>query len=154
MDLIKRFTRFCFLAFLIFAAGNLAISSSFIDNGVAQRPVENQQSADPLIVFINLQRIETQLNLTEYSLDKNDLESAFQHAYIPHSVTFPVLKPLLSESDPQSSKSLEGLLTDLPIKIRASPSPEEAISNIKSDTVTIKNLLNTVSNTAAPQRPI
>src|ERR671919_1080496 len=154
MDLIKRFTRFCFLAFLIFAAGNLAISSSFIDNGVAQRPVENQQSADPLIVFINLQRIETQLNLTEYSLANNDLESAFQHAYIPHSVTFPVLKPLLSESDPQSSKSLEGLLTDLPIKIRASPSPEEAISNIKSDTVTIKNLLNTVSNTAAPQRPI
>jgi high-affinity iron transporter len=151
MDLIKRFTRFCFLAFLIFAAGNLAISSSFIDNGVAQRPVENQQSADPLIVFINLQRIETQLNLTEYSLANNDLESAFQHAYIPHSVTFPVLKPILIKADPSLSRDLEGLLTDLPIKIRASASPEEANSNIESDVTTVINLLNRFSSTAARQ---
>src|ERR671919_1370524 len=154
MSLTKCFTKPLFLGFLIFVATNLVLSPSLTENVVAQQPVSNQQLADPLIVFINLLRIGTQLNLSEYSLDNNDLESAFQHAYIPHSVTFPVLKPLLSESDPQSSKSLEGLLTDLPIKIRASPSPEEAISNIKSDTVTIKNLLNTVSNTAAPQRPI
>src|SRR5918994_2442599 len=154
MDLIKRFTRFCFLAFLIFAAGNLAISSSFIDNGVAQRPVENQQSADPLIVFINLQRIETQLNLTEYSLANNDLESAFQHAYIPHSVTFPVLKPILIKADPSLSRDLEGLLTDLPIKIRASASPEEANSNIESDVTTVINLLNRFSSTAARQGPL
>lgn len=153
MSLTKCFTKPLFLGFLIFVAANLVLSPSLTENVVAQQPVNNQQPAD-LIVFINLQRIGTQLNLTEYSLDNNDLESAFQHAYIPHSVTFPVLKPLLSESDPQSSRSLEGLLTDLPIKIRASPSPEEAISNIKSDTVTINNLLNAVSNTAAPQRPI
>lgn len=143
----ERLTKYCFLAFLIFAAGNLVIFSLFFDHGAAQQLPEDQQSADPLIVFINLERIRTQLNLTEYSLDNDDLESAFRHAFIPHSVTWvQVLKPILSEVDPSSSKSLEGLLTDLPIKIRASTSPEEAKSNIGSDIVTINNLLSTILN--------
>jgi high-affinity iron transporter len=136
---------------LILAASNLVVSSFFIDDGIAQQPAENQQSADPLIVFINLQRIGTQLNLTQYSLNSGDLESAFQHAYIPHSVTFPVIKPLLSQTDPASSKSLEALLTDLPVKIRASNSPEVANSNIESDVVAINNLLNGFSNSTAGQ---
>jgi high-affinity iron transporter len=136
---------------LVLAASNLVVSLFFIDDGIAQQPAENQQSADPLIVFINLQRIGTQLNLTQYSLNSGDLESAFQHAYIPHSVTFPVIKPLLSQTDPASSKSLEALLTDLPVKIRASNSPEVANSNIESDVVAINNLLNGFSNSTAGQ---
>jgi high-affinity iron transporter len=151
MSLSTRLTESYFLAFLILAASNLVISSFFIDVGIAQQPAENQQSADPLIVFINLERIRTQLNLTQYSLNSGDLESAFQHAYIPHSVTFPVIKPILSEADPSSSRSLEGLLTDLPIKIRASTNPEEANSNIESDVATIGNLLNRISNSTAAQ---
>jgi high-affinity iron transporter len=136
---------------LVLAASNLVVSLFFIDDGIAQQPAENQQSADPLIVFINLERIGTQLNLMQYSLNSGDLESAFQHAYIPHSVTFPVIKPLLSQTDPASSKSLEALLTDLPIKIRASDSPEVTNSNIESDVVTINNLLNGLSNSTAGQ---
>ncbi|MGA9935940.1 MAG: hypothetical protein WBP83_12545, partial [Nitrososphaeraceae archaeon] len=151
MSLSTRLTESYFLAFLILAASNLVVSSFFIDDGIAQQPAENQQSADPLIVFINLERIGTQLNLMQYSLNSGDLESAFQHAYIPHSVTFPVIKPLLSQIDPASSKSLEALLTDLPIKIRASDSPEVANSNIESDVVTINNLLNGLSNSTAGQ---
>lgn len=151
MSLSTRLTESYFLAFLILAASNLVISSFFIDVGIAQQPAENQQSADPLIIFINLERIRTQLNLTQYSLNSGDLESAFQHAYIPHSVTFPVIKPILSEADPSSSRSLEGLLTDLPIKIRASTNPEEANSNIESDVATIGNLLNRISNSTAAQ---
>lgn len=151
MSLSTRLTESYFLAFLVLAASNLVVSSFFIDDGIAQQPAENQQSADPLIVFINLQRIGTQLNLTQYSLNSGDLESAFQHAYIPHSVTFPVIKPLLSQTDPASSKSLEALLTDLPVKIRASNSPEVANSNIESDVVTINNLLNGLSNSTAGQ---
>jgi high-affinity iron transporter len=154
MSLSERFTKCCFLSIFIFAAVNLILSSLFIDSGIAQQPVNNHQSTDPLIVSINLQRIGTQLNLTEYSLSNGDLEAAFQHAYIPHSVTFPVLKPILSEVDPVSSKSLEGLLTDLPIKIRAATSPEEARSNIRSDVVTINNLLNTISNSTSTQGSI
>lgn len=151
MSLSTRLTESYFLAFLVLAASNLVVSLFFIDDGIAQQPAENQQSADPLIVFINLQRIGTQLNLTQYSLNSGDLESAFQHAYIPHSVTFPVIKPLLSQTDPASSKSLEALLTDLPVKIRASNSPEVANSNIESDVVAINNLLNGFSNSTAGQ---
>ena len=154
MSLSERFTKCCFLSIFIFAAVNLILSSLLIDSGVAQQPVNNHQSTDPLIVSINLQRIRTQLDLTEYSLSNGDLEAAFQHAYIPHSVIFLVLKPILSEVDPASSKSLEGLLTDLPIKIRAATSPEEAKSNIRSDIVTINNLLNTISNSTSTQGSI
>lgn len=154
MSLSERFTKCCFLSIFIFAAVNLILSSLFIDSGIAQQPVNNHQSTDPLIVSINLQRIRTQLDLTEYSLSNGDLEAAFQHAYIPHSVIFLVLKPILSEVDPASSKSLEGLLTDLPIKIRAATSPEEAKSNIRSDIVTINNLLNTISNSTSTQGSI
>jgi high-affinity iron transporter len=154
MSLSIGLTKSHFLAFLIIAAGNLAISSFFIDDGIAQQLAENQQSADPLILFINLERIGTQLNLTQHSLNSNDLESAFQHAYIPHSITFPVVKPILSKADPVSSKSLEGLLTDLPIKIRASKSPDEAYSNTESDIITVNNLLNRVSNSTVGQRSL
>jgi high-affinity iron transporter len=152
MSLNIGLTKSYFLAFLIIATGNLVISSFFIDDGVAQQLTENQQSADPLILFINLERIGTQLNLTQHSLNSTDLESAFQHAYIPHSVTFPVIKPILSKADPASSIILEGLLTDLPIKIRASKSPDEAYSNIQSDITTVNNLLNRVSNSTVGQR--
>jgi len=145
----NRLTRIFFLPFLIIVAGNTVLSSSFIDNGAAQQPIDNQQSAEPLIVFINLQRIGTQLNLTEYSLDNGNLETAFEHAYIPHSVTFPVLKPILIEADSSLSRNLEGLLTDLPIKVRASASAEEAESNISPDIVTINDMLNTISNSTA-----
>ena len=154
MSLSIGLTKSYFLAFLIIAAGNLVISSFFIDDGIAQQLAENQQSADPLILFINLERIGTQLNLTQHSLNSNDLESAFQHAYIPHSVTFPVIKPILSKADPVSSKSLEGLLTDLPIKIRASKSPDEAYSNTESDITTVNNILNRVSNSTVGQRSL
>ena len=154
MSLSIGLTKSYFLAFLIIAAGNLVIFSFFIDDGIAQQLAENQQSADPLILFINLERIGTQLNLTQHSLNSNDLESAFQHAYIPHSVTFPVIKPILSKADPVSSKSLEGLLTDLPIKIRASKSPDEAYSNTESDITTVNNILNRVSNSTVGQRSL
>lgn len=151
MSLSRPLTKSYFLTFLILAAGNFTIFPLFIDNGIAQRLLENQISADPLIVFINLERIGTQLNLTQYSLNNGDLESAFQHSYIPHSVTFPVIKPILSKADPGSSKSLEGLLTELPIKVRASNSPEKAYSNIASDVATIKNLLNKISDSTPGQ---
>lgn len=149
MSLSRPLAKSYFLAFLTLATCNLCISPLFIDDGTAQQSAQNQQSADPLLVFINLERIGTQLNLTQYSLNSGDLESAFQHAYITHSVTFPVIKPILSEDDPVSSKSVEGLLTDLPIKIRASNSPEEAYSTIQSDVATIKSLLNKISNSTA-----
>ena len=150
MNLSRRLTE-SYLIFLILTTNNLMILPLFIEDGIAQQLTKNQQSAGPLIVFINLERIVTQLNLTKYSLDSGDLESAFQHAYIPHSVMFPVIKPILINVDPDSAKSLESLLTDLPIKIRESESPEEAYSSIESDVTSLKSLLDNISNSMIEQ---
>jgi high-affinity iron transporter len=147
MHLNTKLINFYFSALLIFAIGNVGISSLLIDDGVAQQVNDEQlQSAESLIIFINLERIGTQMNLTQFSLSKGNLEGAFQHAYIPHSVTYPVLKPILSEIDPASSKDLEALLTDLPIKVRTAQSPDEAYSNIEPDVAEVNSLLNRVSN--------
>jgi hypothetical protein len=55
--------------------------------------------AESLIIFINLERIETQMNLTEYSLKNGNLENAFQHSYIPHSATFPAWNRTIDHGD-------------------------------------------------------
>src|SRR3712207_7802191 len=40
---------------------------------------------DALIVTVNIERIRTQLWLTEQSLNQNNPEMAFAHAFIPHT---------------------------------------------------------------------
>jgi high-affinity iron transporter len=85
-----------------------------------------------LIVMVNIERIRTQLWLTEQSLDKNNAEMAFAHAFIPHTTTFPAIKAQLEGSaGEQSTKQLESLLTDLPLRIRTGEySQEETRENI------------------------
>jgi high-affinity iron transporter len=149
MHMSRKLIRYYLSALLIFAIANVIISSLHVNTGVAQRINDKQlESAKSLIAFINLARIGTQVNLTLYVLSNGDLEAAFQHAYIPHSATFPVLKPVLNDIDPISSKHLEALLTDLPIKVRTAQSPSEAYTNIESDVATINSLLNNISNSA------
>lgn len=81
---------------------------------------------DALIVLVNIERIRTQLWLTEQSLDKGNLEMAFAHAFIPHSTTFPAIKNQLGQTaGEQSTKQLESLLTDLPLRIRTGEYSEE-----------------------------
>jgi high-affinity iron transporter len=93
--------------------------------------------------MVNIERIQTQLWLTEQSLDKNNLEMAFAHAFIPHTTTFPAIKAQLERSaGEQSTRQLESLLTDLPLTMRAGEySPEEARQNIGQ----IRILLNQIS---------
>ncbi|MDQ3852203.1 MAG: hypothetical protein M3299_05145, partial [Thermoproteota archaeon] len=74
---------------------------------------------DALIVMVNIERIRTQLWLVEQSLNKGNPEMAFAHAFIPHTTTFPAIKNQLTETaGEQSTKQLESLLTDLPLKMR------------------------------------
>jgi high-affinity iron transporter len=81
---------------------------------------------DALIVMVNIGRIRTQLWLTEQSLDKGNPEMAFAHAFIPHSTTFPAIKNQLGQTaGEQSTKQLESLLTDLPLRIRTGEYSEE-----------------------------
>jgi high-affinity iron transporter len=64
--------------------------------------------------------------LTEQSLDKDNPEMAFAHAFIPHTTTFPAIKNELTETaGEQSTMQLESLLTDLPLRMRTGEYSEE-----------------------------
>jgi high-affinity iron transporter len=68
---------------------------------------------DILVLIVNLERIKAQISLTQDSLDNGDMEMAFAHAYIPHSVTFPSIKKILEKVNPEPAKRLETLLTSI-----------------------------------------
>jgi high-affinity iron transporter len=120
----------------------LAITQLFVPNYFSAQG-QSLSDTDSLIVMVNIERIQTQLWLTEQSLDKNNLEMAFAHAFIPHTTTFPAIKAQLERSaGEQSTRQLESLLTDLPLTMRAGEySPEEARQNIGQ----IRVLLNQIS---------
>ncbi len=112
-----------------------------------QANTEQDDVTESLIIVTNLERIGTQINLTELSLRDGNLENAFQHAYIPHSVAYPILKPILRDLDPGSSARLEALLTDFPIKIRTLQQDQNELEpNIQSDINEVNNLMNTIYN--------
>jgi high-affinity iron transporter len=73
-------------------------------------PLSEQET---LIVVVNLERIRAQILLAERGLDNGDMDSAFAHAFIPHSVTFPAIKNQLFKLDEQSAHDLESSLTEL-----------------------------------------
>jgi high-affinity iron transporter len=73
-------------------------------------PLSEQET---LIVVVNLERIRAQILLAERGLDNGDMDSAFAHAFIPHSVTFPAIKNQLFKLDEQSANDLESSLTEL-----------------------------------------
>lgn len=151
MPLGRRLFNFC-LSISLFMIVGVFLSAAILNDGIAQLQLENDQqpqSSDALILFINLERIGIQVNLSQYSLDNGDLEASFRHAYLPHSVTFPVLKPLLREIDPTSYGNLETLLTDLPIRVRTAQSTN---GEIQSDVASINRLLSNIMNSAVGER--
>ena len=103
-------------------------------------------SNDLILVTVNLQRISEQMDLVQASLSKGDSTSAFEHAYISHSIIFPSFKDKLREIDKNTSERLESLLIDLPIMVKSTPSSET-----ESKIVQIVDLLNTsTSNILSP----
>ena len=99
---------------------SLFISNSFLVYGQAL------SDTDALVVMVNIDRIRTQLWLTEQSVNKGNAEMAFAHAFIPHTTTFPVIKNQLTETaGEQSTKQLESLLTELPLRMRTGEYSEE-----------------------------
>src|SRR5918997_3362885 len=105
----------------------LAITNLFTPNSFSAQG-QSLSDTDALIVMVNIERIQTQLWLTEQSLDKNNPEMAFAHAFIPHTTTFPAIKVQLERSaGEQSTKQLESLLTDLPIRMRPGEYSQEEV---------------------------
>ena len=78
--------------------------------------LDNENS---IITLVNLERIRNQILLANQSLVSGDIDMAFAHSYIPHSVIFPSIKSQLNAINSESAAQLESLLTDLPINIKA-----------------------------------
>jgi high-affinity iron transporter len=118
---VKPNTKLIFFSFVtIVVITQLFASNSFSVYG------QVLSDKDALIVLVNIERIRTQLWLTDQSLDKGNLEMAFAHAFIPHSTTFPAIKNQLGQTaGEQITKQLESLLTDLPLRMRTGEYSEE-----------------------------
>lgn len=125
----------------------LVITLPVLNNNLssAQQQTAGELYNDTLIVMVNLERIRTQLLLTEKSLDDGNKDMAFAHAYIPHSITFPSIKNQLTDINKQFATELEARLIDLPFNIK---SGKDSIYNIKQDISKINSLLNSLSSQA------
>src|ERR671920_86595 len=124
----------------------LIISLPTLNNNLSsaqQQQTKTELNNDIIIVMVNLERIRTQLLLTEKSLDNGDTEMAFAHAFIPHATTFPSIKSRLNDINKQFTAELEARLTDLPFNIKAG---KDSIHNLKHDISKINNLLNSLSS--------
>ena len=63
-------------------------------------PSESGLTKDELqSTFVNLERIKTQINLVNSSINGGDADGSFYHSYIPHSTTFPVIKKTINKID-------------------------------------------------------
>ncbi len=117
-------------------------------------PSESGLTKDELqSLFINLERIRTQINLVNNSINGGDADGSFYHSYIPHSTTFPVIKKTINKIDPASSTKLESLLTDLPVTIKSQLPNNSTLSSssIKSDLNQIQNLIGNVNTLVVSQ---
>lgn len=104
--------------------------------------------SDSLMILVNLDRITAQISLAESSIDAGDFDSAFAHAFIPHAITFPSIKGLISSIDPQQATALESQLTDLPIKIKTGDQNPERHRN---DIAAVKQTIDSISTKVNPQ---
>lgn len=129
--IVKPRTRLVFYFLTIIVVIQPFISNSFSVYG------QELSDTDALVVMVNIERIRTQLWLTEQSLDRDNPEMAFAHAFIPHTTTFPAIKNQLTQTaGDQSTAQLESLLTDLPLKMRTGEYTEaktrESIGQIRA----------------------
>ncbi|HET6800819.1 MAG TPA: FTR1 family protein [Nitrososphaeraceae archaeon] len=123
----------------------LSITLPALDNylSYAQQQMTEELNNETVVVMVNLERIRTQLLLTEKSLNDGDKDMAFAHAFIPHSITFPSIKNQLIDINEQFTSDIEAMLVDLPINIKTA---NDSIHNSKLEISRINNLLNGLSS--------
>ena len=92
------------------------------------------------IIHIGLERINSQLDLSEQNIKSNNFNNAFSHAYLTHANIFPDIKFDLQSLDPILSSKLEGLLTDFSILIKDSTN-----GNTQKIEQMLKEIRNTIS---------
>ena len=101
------------------------ISFSSVNNVLAQNytSIENLAISNEnlLLLNINLNRIDTQLDILLNKINTNNNSLLFEHAYIPHSIIFPSIKPVVISINGELATNLENKLTDIPLQIRSNP---------------------------------
>jgi high-affinity iron transporter len=102
-----------FLLTLTLLNNGYSQSDSVTDDLISQIDIKKK-----FIIYINLERINSQLDLSEKNIESDNLDDAFSHAYIPHVNIFPNIKSDLQAVAPELSSKLEKLLTDLPIFLK------------------------------------
>jgi high-affinity iron transporter len=133
---IKLYYIFSFIVFFL-------ITITLLNNGYSQSEAVNEDPVSQIdikkkfIIYINLERINSQLDLSEKNMESNNLDKAFSHAYIPHTNIFPNIKSDLQAVAPQLSSKLEKLLTDLPIFLKDTKT--KPIEEIKQTIDEIRN---------------
>src|SRR5919202_5276075 len=134
-----RYTKISSIVILIIIV--MGITLPALDNNLSYAKQETifGLKNDTLVVMVNLERMRTQLLLTEKSLDEGDKDMAFAHAFIPHSTTFPSIKNQLEQINKQFTSELETMLIDLPINIKTG---KDSLHNTKEEILKINNLLN------------
>jgi high-affinity iron transporter len=138
INTIKLYYIFSFIIFFL-------ITLTLLNNGYSQSDsvTDNLDSQIEIkkkfIIYINLERTNSQLELSEDNLVSNNLDKAFSHAYIIHTNIFPNIKSNLQALAPELSSKLEKLLTDLPIFIK-----DVKTKPIEEITQTIDEIRNTI----------
>lgn len=124
----------------IFTVNCFNFSTTYFVFGIDVNKTTNISSEESQLIFLNLERIDAQIDLTSQNLRINNTEVAFYHSYIPHSVIYPTIKLSLVKLDPYASSKLEGLLTDLPIITNSKNAHESQSTNVFSSVSIDSNL--------------
>ncbi len=126
---------------LLFALSISINNDGFVkgqENLTTEKKPISLSGEDLLVLNINLHRITTQLDIVLDKINKGNNTLLFEHSYIPHSVTFPTIKSLANAVDESKSKTLENLLTDIPLQLRSDQNSLLA----KNEIIEAKNIIN------------
>ena len=102
---------------IIFSFSYYSVYSQVDKNtsSLSDQNIQETNLQEKFMVFVNLQRIDTYIELASKNLDSGKINNAFIHSYVPHKNIFPTIKEQLNSVDPSLSLKLESQITDLPM---------------------------------------
>jgi high-affinity iron transporter len=125
----------------------------YIEACAQTNSTSTSDNENSIVTLVNLERIRNQILLANQSLVSGDIDIAFAHSYIPHSVIFPSIKSQLNAFNLESAAQLESLLTDLPINIKAEGNTgAETRSQSQTDIAATIRLLENILNQSLGQQ--
>lgn len=133
----------------------LNISLSCFNNASAQNTTSTAASSisneNLLLLNLNLNRIETQLNVLLDKINRNNNSFLFEHAFIPHSIVYPSVKPVAVSVDSNLARNLEANLTDVGLQARTSPDSPILYTDITNSISIIKEFYTKVKDSLPSQ---